>query len=269
MVRAAGANVVTSGELVSRFFAVWTPAQTKAHERAAEIIAQVARDAFQRAAERTRSGKPITEYELQEWIKEQFASHELFTDHGPNVSTQKNAANPHYEPTAESSATIRDGELLLIDLWATEQGGIYADQTWVASLGTPSDKAVKVFEAVRDARDAALDLITTRVAAGEPVRGAEADDAARRVIESRGYGQYFVHRTGHSIDARELHGSGPHLDNLESREERLLVPGVGFSVEPGVYIPGELGVRLEVNVYLEQGRAVVTPNEIQRELWIY
>jgi Xaa-Pro aminopeptidase len=160
---------------------------------------------------------------------------------------------------------------VLIDLWAREIGDApmpYADQTWMATIGPASDEATRVWEAVRDARDAAIELVTSRIAAGETLRGADVDDAARRVIEARGYGEYFTHRTGHSIDPRELHGSGPHLDNLESREERLLVPGVAFSIEPGVYIPGRIGMRSEVNVYLEPGRAVVTPRDYQRELMV-
>jgi Xaa-Pro aminopeptidase len=136
----------------------------------------------------------------------------------------------------------------------------------MATLGAPSERTVEIWTAVRDARDAAIALVQEKVAANEPLRGADVDDAARQVIESRGYGQYFTHRTGHSIDARSLHGAGPHLDNLESREERLLIPGVGFSIEPGIYIPGEIGVRSEVNAYIQPRRAVITPAEYQREL---
>jgi Xaa-Pro aminopeptidase len=136
----------------------------------------------------------------------------------------------------------------------------------MATVGVPRDREVAVWNAVRDARDAAIALLTMRIAAGQPVRGAEADDAARGVIEGRGFGAQFVHRTGHSIDARELHGSGPHLDNLESRDERLLIPGVGFSIEPGIYLPGEFGMRTEVNAYVADDRLVVTPGEYQNEL---
>jgi Xaa-Pro dipeptidase len=143
---------------------------------------------------------------------------------------------------------------------------VYADQTWMASLGPPSPRAIEIWEAVRDARDAAIALVTERVAAGKPVRGSEVDDASRGVIKSRGLGDYFTHRTGHSIDPRDLHGSGPHIDNLETREERLLLPGTAFSIEPGVYVAGEIGMRSEVNMYLEPGRAVVTPGDYQKEL---
>ena len=172
------------------------------------------------------------------------------------------------EPDASHPRAIREGDAILIDLWATEPGGIYADQTWMASVGEPSKRFTTVWTAVRDARDAALDLLASRIARGDAVRGADADDAARAVIEKVGFGEYFTHRTGHSIDARSLHGSGPNLDNLETREERLLIPGVGFSVEPGVYIPGELGVRSEVNCWVGERELLVTPREIQRDLFI-
>jgi Xaa-Pro aminopeptidase len=186
------------------------------------------------------------------------------------VAAGANAANPHYEPSASVPRLINKGDILLVDLWAKEQtpDGVYADQTWMASLGQPSARALEVWTAVRDARDAAIKLVVDRVSKREPVRGGEADDAARDVITSRGFGEYFTHRTGHSIDPRDLHGSGPHLDNLETREERLLIPGVAFSIEPGIYIAGEIGMRTEVNVYVTADRAVVTPETYQRDLII-
>jgi Xaa-Pro aminopeptidase len=267
MVRAAGAEVVGSAELVTRFYAVWTAEHLAAHGRAAEAIAGVARDAVRHAAERAERD-PIDEYRLQQWILERFAAAGLVTVEPPIVAVGANAANPHYEPTAERALPIRRGDVLLVDLWAREPGQPYADQTWMASLGTPSAEAAAVWAAIRDARDAALDLLRARVAAGAPVRGGEVDDAARAVIAERGFGQYFTHRTGHSIDPRDLHGAGPHIDNLETREERLLVPGVGFSIEPGVYIPGRVGMRTEVNGIIGEGEVVVTPREYQKELWV-
>jgi Xaa-Pro aminopeptidase len=138
----------------------------------------------------------------------------------------------------------------------------------MASLGEPSAEAVRVWEAVRDARDAAITLLRERVAAGAPIRGGEVDDAARAVIAGRGFGDYFTHRTGHSIDPRDLHGAGPHLDNLETREERMLIPGVAFSIEPGVYVPGRVGMRSEVNAFVGDGEVVITPAEYQRELMV-
>ena len=267
MVRAAGAEVVSSGELVSRFYAVWSDADIASHERAAERIAVIAREALALAGRRAHAGNPIAEHELMQWIRDQFARDGLLTDHGPNVSVGENAANPHYEPSADHSRLIREGEILLIDLWAREPEGVYADQTWMAAVGEPSPEARAVWEAIREARDRAIALVRERAKDGR-LRGAEVDDAARRVIVDRGFGEYFTHRTGHSIDSRDLHGSGPHLDNLETREERLLIPGVGFSIEPGIYLPGKLGMRTEVNVHMRDGEAVVTPREYQRELLV-
>ena len=266
MVRATGADVVSSGELVSRFYAVWSDRDIASHERAAEQIAVIAREALAFAGRRAHAGHPIAEHELMRWILDQFHAHGLSTDHGPNVSAGDNAANPHYEPSPSHPRPIRAGEILLIDLWAREDGGVYADQTWMASVGEPSDEARKVWQAVREARDRAIGLVRDATARGDVLRGADVDDAARQVIVERGFGSYFTHRTGHSIDSRDLHGSGPHLDNLETREERLLIAGVGFSIEPGIYMPGKIGMRSEVNVFLRPGEAVVTPRAYQTDL---
>jgi len=266
MVRASGATVVSSGELVSRVYATWTAEQRASHERAAEQIKRIAHDAFALAGERARSAAPAAEHELQAFILDAFGRAGLTTDHGPDVAASENAANPHYEPSAASPRLVLEGDVLLIDLWARESNGVYADQTWMATIGAPSAKAIRVWEAVRDARDAALALLRERLSSGTDVRGAEADDAARAVITERGFGEYFTHRTGHSIDSRELHGSGPQIDNLESRDQRLLIPGVGFSIEPGIYIPGELGMRTEVNALVLDHGLLVTPGEIQRDL---
>jgi Xaa-Pro aminopeptidase len=267
MVRAAGAEVVSSGELVSRFYAVWSDADIASHERAAERIATIAREALELAGRRAHAGQPMAEHDLMRWILDEFAKYGLSTDHGPNVSAGENAANPHYEPSPSHPRRIEEGEILLIDLWAREPGGVYADQTWMASVGEPSAEARRIWSAVREARDRAIALVRTRAANGG-LRGADVDDAARDVIVERGYGDYFTHRTGHSIDSRDLHGSGPHLDNLETREERFLIPGIGFSIEPGVYVPGKIGMRTEVNVYLRANEAVVTPHRYQEELII-
>jgi Xaa-Pro dipeptidase len=269
MVRSAGATVVSSGELVTRFYAAWNSEHIASHRRAAETIASIAREAMRVAGERARSADPLAEHELMAWILDRFHEAGLTTDHGPNVSVGPNAANPHYEPSPAAPRVIRAGDILLIDLWAREaSGGVWADQTWMASIGTPSADALAIWNAVRDARDAAIDLVRGRAKADTPVRGADVDDTARHVIEARGFGAYFTHRTGHSIDPRDLHGSGPHLDNLESRDDRLLVPGAAFSIEPGIYVPDKIGMRTEVNVYVVPGEAVVTPNEYQHDLLI-
>ncbi len=184
------------------------------------------------------------------------------------VAVGPNAANPHYEPRADNPVSIEVGDLVLLDLWAREPGGIWADQTWMASVGEPSARAVQVWTAVRDARDAAIALLRDRVAVARRCAVVRPTMPRASVITTAGFGDRFTHRTGHSIDSRDLHGSGPHLDNLETREERLLVPGVAFSIEPGVYIPGEIGVRSEVNAYVGDGELVVTPLEYQRDMMV-
>ena len=268
MVRSAGATVVSSAELVSTFYAVWSDDQRASHERAARAVAIIGQEAIRLAGSRADSASPLTEYALASWIRERFAAGGLETDHGPIVAIGPNAANPHYEPTAKSSAQINRGDILLIDLWAREKGGVFADQTWMGSLGAPSARDTAIWEAVRDARDAAISLLRERINSHKPVRGGEVDDAARAVITKRGYGDNFIHRTGHSIDPRDLHGSGPHIDNLETREERELIPGVGFSIEPGIYLPGDVGMRSEVNGFIGADGLLITPADYQKELLV-
>jgi Xaa-Pro aminopeptidase len=268
MVRNAGATVVSSADLVSTFYAVWNDKQRASHERAARVVATIGEQAIRLAGSRADSGSPITEYALQSWIKEKFEAGGLETDHGPIVAIGPNASNPHYEPTADKSATINRGDILLVDLWAREKDGVYADQTWMGSLGQPSDRDKTIWLAVRDARDAAISMLRERVGAHKPVRGGEVDDAAREVITKRGFGEFFIHRTGHSIDPRELHGSGPHIDNLETRDERALIPGVGFSIEPGIYLAGDVGMRSEVNGLIGTDGVLITPSEYQKDLLI-
>ncbi|MBA2687653.1 MAG: aminopeptidase P family protein [Gemmatimonadaceae bacterium] len=267
MVRSAGATVLSSADLVSRFYAVWTEAQLESHIRASKIVSRIAQEAIGMAGSRADSD-PATEFEIQQWIMQQFAHNNLNTVHEMIVAVGPNAANPHYEPTAVNSATIRRGDILLIDLFAREADGIFADQTWMASLGTPSDRDRKVWEAVSGARIAAAEYLRSSIRAKKPVKGGEVDDVARDYIVERGFGKYFIHRTGHSIDSRDLHGSGPHIDNFETREERLLLPGVGFSIEPGVYIEGEVGMRSEVNAYVGIDDVIITPDDFQRDLLI-
>jgi Xaa-Pro dipeptidase len=268
MVRAAGATIVSSADLVSAFYAVWNDEQRASHERAARAVATIGQEAIRLAGSRADSASPLTEYALQKWIRERFEAGGLETDHGPIVAIGPNAANPHYEPTAEKSATIKRGDILLVDLWAREKNGVYADQTWMGSLGVPSDRDKTIWLAVRDARDAAIALLEYKIGAHESVRGGEVDDAAREVITKRGYGDYFFHRTGHSIDPRDLHGSGPHIDNLETREERSLIPGVGFSIEPGIYLAGDVGMRSEVNGFIGADGVLITPSGYQEDLLI-
>ena len=268
LVRSAGARVVSSGELVTRFYAVLTADQIASHERAAVIVAETGQAAIRRAGEHARDGRTLAEHELRDWIMDRLSNAGLYADHSAIVAVDGGAANPHYEPSADRPVQIATGTTLLVDLWGTERGGVNADQTWMGSIGEPSARALTIWTAVRDARDAGIALVRERAARRESLSGGEVDDAVRAVIERAGFGDRFVHRTGHSIDARDLHGSGPHLDNFETREERLLQPGVAFSIEPGVYLPGEIGVRSEVNAVFGLGEALITPREYQRELMV-
>jgi Xaa-Pro dipeptidase len=261
MVRAAGAEVVSSADLVSAFHARWSAAGEASHRRAARAVRDTAHAAFGRIARVVAAGGESSEWEVREWVRAELGRRGLGVGVDSIVGVNANAANPHYAPSASRHAPVRRGDLVLIDLWGKEDAdGIYADQTWMGYVGeTVPARFAEIFAAVRDARDAAIDLARRRHAAGERVAGYDLDDAAREVIAARGYGEHFIHRTGHSID-RELHGSGPNLDNLETRDVRTLLPGVGFSVEPGVYLTGDAGFRSEVNVFMgPDGPEVTTP----------
>jgi Xaa-Pro aminopeptidase len=265
MVRATGATVCSSGELVSQVYATWTAPQRASHERAAEQIRGIALEAIAHAGAMVAAGTPVAEHELQRRILEAFARAGLETDHGPDVPPGE----------CRQSALSRGGVTAADSARRHPAGGSLGARSWRRRVCRPDVDGLArcaicarhvIWEAVRDARDAALSLLTARIAAGEPVRGGEADDAARAVITERGFGPQFWHRTGHSIDARELHGSGPQIDNLESRDDRLLIPGVGFSIEPGIYVPGEIGMRTEVNCFVGDDALLVTPGETQRDL---
>ncbi len=261
-----GARVVPSAPLVTRFAARWSAEELAGHRRAAEAIAAIAQEALRWAGNETARGAEVRETAVQQRVLDGFARAGLVTDHPPIVGFQANAANPHYEPQVGADRRLAQGEVMLLDLWAgPARGTVFADQTWMGFAGRSPDAEVRrVWETVRAARDAAVARLRERWGK-HPVSGAELDDAARGVIQGAGYGDHFVHRTGHSID-RDLHGSGPHLDNFETVDDRTLLAGVGFSVEPGIYLPERFGVRSEVNVYLHETGPEVTPREPQQEL---
>ena len=262
LVRRLGGRVVPSGPLVSRFAARWNAAETAGHVAAAEVIAALARAELARAVREPGT----TECAVQARVVQGLREHGLAFDHPPIVAFGANAANPHYEPIAGRDATLAAGQVVLLDLWGAPEAGVAADQTWMGFAGAdPPARVREVWAAVRDARDAAIATIQDAARARRPIAGFEADRAASAVIERAGLAQWFVHRTGHSID-RDLHGSGPHLDDYETHDDRRLGPGIGFSVEPGVYLPGEFGIRSEVNMYWGPEGPTVTPREPQREL---
>jgi Xaa-Pro aminopeptidase len=259
LVRSAGAKVVSSADLVQKYEASWTAEQLESHERAGAAIDRIVRDAFQHAASCVRQKQPITEYDLQQWIRREFEKAGVATEQGPDVAVGPHASDPHYGPKPEGSSPIREGDLLLLDVWGKTKtkGSVYYDITWVGYLGTKvPDKIAKVFRVVRDARDKAVELIRTSIAAGKPLQGWQVDKAARAVIEKAGYGKYFFHRTGHSI-GEAVHGNGANMDGLETHDVRHLIPRTCTSIEPGIYLP-EFGIRSEVNVYIGEGEARVT-----------
>jgi len=266
LVRSVGVEVASSAELIQSFEAKWSVAQLKMHLEAGRRVDAVRAAAFQYIRECLSNGSPLQELDVKYFVREKFASAGLVTDHGPIVGVNANASNPHYEPTEEASAPIRKGDLVLLDMWAKldQPDAVYYDITWTHFCGAnPPDEMRRVFEVVTGARDAAIERVKKAALAGDPLCGYQVDDAARGVIESRGFGEYFTHRTGHSIGV-EVHGNGANMDNLETHDERRISSWTCFSIEPGVYLP-EFGIRSEVNMFVGEGEARVT-GEIQREL---
>jgi Xaa-Pro aminopeptidase len=266
LVRGTGVEVVTSADMVQFFEARWNQAQFQSHIEAGGLVDEIRRNAFRLIGEKQRAGESISEYDIKQFIRRSFAEQNLFTDHGPIVAVNANCSNPHYEPEEQGSSPIMPGDFVLIDLWAklNQPDAVYYDITWTGFCGKkPKPEMIKVFETVRDARDAAVKRVVEAVKAGEDLRGYQVDDAARNYITERDYGEYFFHRTGHSIGT-EVHGTGANMDNLETHDERKIIPWTCFSVEPGVYLPA-FGVRSEVNVFVADGTAATT-GEVQREL---
>jgi Xaa-Pro dipeptidase len=266
LVRSAGVKVVSSADLVQKYEACWTPAQLESHLTAGKAIDRIIAEAFQEAARHVREKKPFTEYDLQQWILSEFDAAGIVREEGPDVAVNANASDPHYGPVAGAAAAIREGDLLLLDVWGKTKtvASVYYDVTWIGFLGAKvPEKYAKIFGIAREARDKAVDLILSSVAAGKPLQGWQVDKAARGVVEKAGYGKYFFHRTGHSI-GESIHGNGANMDGLETRDVRHLIPKTCTSIEPGIYLP-EFGLRTEVNVYVGEREARVT-GAVQREI---
>ena len=269
--RSIGKKIVTSADLISQFEAVLTRQQIASHNQAQKNIDEVVAEGWQHIARRLRPAKgkkpaAYTEYDHRQWLANAMRRAGLVWENGPDVSVNANTSDSHYEPTAKKSARIRKGDFLLVDIWGrvNKPGTIFYDITWTGVVGRePTGIEQKVFTIVRDARDSAIAAVEQAFAQNKPICGFQADDAARAVIRAAGYAEFFTHRTGHNI-ARELHGAGAHLDNLESHDTRRILPNTCFSVEPGIYLP-EFGVRSEVNMLTAPGKAWVT-GRIQKEL---
>ena len=266
LVRGLGVDVASSADLVQLFEARWSAEQLEMHLEAARRVDLVRREAFARIGEKLRGEGRVTEWEICEFIRQRFSAEGLLADHGPDVAVNANASNPHYEPTQADSSEIKPGDTVLIDLWAklNRPSSVYYDICWVGFCGQrPPQKYQDVFEIVRDARNLAVKRVVDGVAARDDLRGYQVDDAARSHIRSHGFGEYFYHRTGHSI-GEEVHGTGANMDNLETHDERKVIPWTCFSVEPGIYLP-EFGIRCEVDVFVGEDGARVT-GEIQDRL---
>ncbi len=264
LVRSFGKDIVSSGDLVARFEAAWSEEQIQSHYAARDAIDAIVPEAFKEIGRRARNGS-VTEYEIQQWIGEAFRREGVVTEDLPIVAVNANSGNPHYEPKRDGSATIRPGDFVLLDIWGKKNtpSAVYYDITWTGVIGTPTEKQAEIFEIVTGARDAGVKKVQEAFAGKRRIAGWEVDQATREFITNAGYGQQFVHRTGHSIGVN-VHGNGANIDNLETKDEREIIPNTCFSIEPGIYLP-EFGVRSEVNVLIHNGAAEVT-GKIQREL---
>ena len=266
LVRSCGAKVFSSADLVQKYEACWSKEQLESHLAAGRAIDGIVAEAFAYTAECVKGKKLLTEYDLQRWMLQKFEEAGIVTDEGPDIAVNANASDPHYAPTREKASPIREGDLLLLDVWGKQKaaGSVYYDVTWMGYLGAKVPaKYAKIFQVLRTARDRAIELICTSVKAGKPLQGWQVDKLARGVVEKAGYGKYFFHRTGHSIGT-SVHGNGVNMDGLETHDERHLIPHTCNSVEPGIYLP-EFGMRTEVDVYVGDKEARVT-GAIQTEI---
>jgi Xaa-Pro dipeptidase len=266
LVKSCGVKVVTSADLVQKFEACWTPQQLESHLLAGKTIDRIVRGAFALAGKGVRDKKPLTEVALQQWILAEFEKADVTTDEGPDVAVNAHASDPHYAPSNERPTEIKEGDLLLLDVWGKLKTpeSVYYDVAWVGYLGAKvPGKYAKIFKILTEARDRAVSLIQSSIAAGKPLQGWQVDKAARSVVEKAGYGKYFIHRTGHNI-GQSVHGNGANMDGLETHDTRRLIARTCNSVEPGIYLP-DFGMRSEVNVYVDEGEARVT-GAVQEEI---
>ena len=267
LIRGLGKNIVSSGDLVAQFEATWTEEQIRSHFAARDAVDAITEGAFKEIGRRVRSGG-TTEYDIQQWIQEAFRRENLVASDAPVVAVNANSANPHYGPDATNSSPIREGDFVLLDIWAKKNtpNAVFYDITWTGFIGPkPSDRMQEIFKIVRDARDAGIKFVTDSIGAGKRISGWQVDDPVRESITKAGYGKYFVHRTGHSIGT-DVHANGANMDNLEVHDERRILANSCFSIEPGVYLD-TFGVRSEVNMLVRSGSAEVT-GRMQKELVI-
>lgn len=266
LVRKFGPEVVSSGNLLQEMTSVWDESKWQSQQEAAQILDAIAENTWIWIEKNLKENITISEYDVQKWMFSQIEENGCTTNHPPICAVNENSADPHYSPDPEKSKIIKGGDWILIDLWCKKNtpGAVYADITRVASY-KPTKKQLHVFSLVKKAQEKALELVKERYEHNIPIFGFEVDRAARKVIEDSGYSEFFIHRTGHNIDEDD-HGPGAHIDDLETHEIRRLLPGTCFSIEPGIYLKGEFGVRLEYDVFLHPCGKVVVTGGIQEEV---
>jgi Xaa-Pro dipeptidase len=267
LVRSFGVNIVSSGNLVSLFEAALTADQIASHFEARDAIDRIMQEAFREIGARCKNGAATDEFETQKWILNAFERENLISDSAPIVAVNANASNPHYAPSADEHKPIKRGDFVLLDMWGKKNrpDSVFYDITWTGVVGAaPTDKQIEVFNVVNTARDKGLKTINSALSQRN-IAGWEVDKAVRDHITDAGYGKYFIHRTGHSI-ATEVHGNGANMDNLETKDERLIIDNTLFSLEPGIYLP-EFGVRCEYDVLVRSGKAEAT-GRVQTELLV-
>ncbi|MFZ1976734.1 MAG: M24 family metallopeptidase, partial [Bacteroidota bacterium] len=261
LVKSAGVQLVSSANLIQRFESIWDGEQRDGCFESAIHLRQIVDVAFGFIREKLQSASPVTEFDVQQCMLAEFEKRGLTSGDAPNCSVNANAANPHYEPAKDIFTKIKKGDIVLLDLWAKKKvpRSVYADITWMGYAGeSVPDEYERIFQIVKGGRDAALNFIRSSFAAGKTIHGYEVDDAARNFITGEGFGEYFVHRTGHSI-GEEVHGTGANMDNLETHDERILIPETCFSIEPGIYFRDRFGVRSEIDVYISKEKEVIVP----------
>jgi Xaa-Pro aminopeptidase len=267
-IKSLGVKVKSSGDLISMFTAVWDKQQLKDNLSVAKDLTTIVDNSFKFIKKKKLSSQQLTEYDVQQFIIEEFHKRNYFTDFPPIVGVNENSANPHYTPTKSKNKKIKKGDFVLIDLWARKDkfNSVWADITWTGFMGeSVPEKYSKIFNVVANARNSTFNFIKNRIENKQSVKGFEADKIAREIISDAGYGKYFIHRTGHSITT-DLHGSGAHLDNFETVDERLLLPSTSFSIEPGIYIENDFGIRSEIDVYITNNLKVMATGKIQNEI---
>ncbi|HUI09596.1 MAG TPA: M24 family peptidase [Bacteroidota bacterium] len=268
LLKSFGYKIVSSADLVQMFVSVIPEEGYRMHMEAGRVMDRIRAEAFDRIRSAVRNGSGETEYDIQQFIMKRFTEEGLTTDDPPMVGVNQHPSDPHFETTKKEAKVFKNGDTVLIDMWAKKNvpGGIYYDITWVGYVGeTPPEKYVKMFNVVRSGRDAAIAFVKEKFAKGVPCYGWQVDDACRNIVKRAGFGRKFIHRTGHSI-TDEVHGTGVNIDNLETKDERALLPGCCFSIEPGIYLEGEMAVRTEINMFIRHDGVPEVTGEVQQEI---